>query len=675
MIAQQTIQESYHLPFSERGLNPDPRFSIERSLLFPVGEMATHVANYALAFSQMWLGIEQLPASLAHVEFSEPAQTNEIAQTDVRCRAIVAGCNRLAEARLIQYLHQQGYAVKQRNEIRLWVVIDLDPSCAKQSMTPDQLAALIEECIQQVRATLKVQLTPYALLLCEPQYQEIAAQWATSLHSACEERIYLCGSVNQQHLRIERWVEQVGETLAGLLWSERSAPSNTNWEHGSACWVTAVGASGWRSPNNELQQWLACRWIEAQVATVEQASGKPLVVDWLRSMEAMEREVAANVAPIPQPQAPVRWPTWDQLASLAVRTRNALHSLFERRAQAQREARMKWLEAQIARCEGIFTTHLQLRAGAESPSLADMRQWLIQVKEKLLRVVEALDQRLETLATEIQIQKERSSEAYALVESVCTQFPQATLLGALAALGTPWRWWRWLGLYYFELPERTQHLLHAEIGKATLAWQQENGLAIRQFLLILGQTIQQHEGQLAQIQSHLDQVKMKVLEQGQSLPNDCYLPWTMPRLYWLANRLAMTVEGWQSQSLSLERVAQLDTEALFANLWQQAVTLTLPILAWSPTKLLEDALPDPSQRQRWLYQQWDNATPLWPGDELLPAEECVDWLLLPTGEEWESIHHLPTVMRSGYCHFNGLLLVREIAVKVESGVRSQESKL
>jgi len=645
---------TFNQTFAQTVAIQPPQFAVQRSLLLAQGAEAVAVAQQAITVSRDWLRLEPLPTWFVDAE--EPNA----------CTALVAGCNALADTRFVQQMQHQGYTIKQRDEINLWLIIDLNPANRQLEQTVEQMMTLVEESAQQVRASLKVQLTPHALLLCEPQHQARAAQWAKCLQTVCENRVYLCGPVNQQHLRVEAWSLLAAETLAALLWSERSAPGITGWAEGATGWLTAVGAVGWRAPTPELQTWLAIQALEQQIGRLEARSPEASQHSWLRPIESLMRAITAQVAPVPHPQGQLpRWPRWEQLALFADRLPALLQSLCARRMPQQRAARSQWLQAELEGWDAALTAHLGSQSSERmGDSLADLQTSIGQIKQSLQVSTDALDDRLEAIAAELSEQEARCLHAYTALQNVCRQFPRVSFFGVLAALSMPWRWWRWGALYLLELPERGQQLLHTQISKAELLWAQENALTIRQCLLAMGQSIRQQEEWRNGLQIRLDAVKRSVAEQQATIADGVLWPWSAPRLQWLAQQMAATAAGWPAQTLTLAQLCQADTDLLFATLWQHARALTTILLDWSPPALVEGALPEQWQRRQWLQQLWDAATPLWPGEELRPRAECVDWLLLPTGEESVLASDLPIAMRQGYCHFNGLLLVREIAVNL-----------
>jgi hypothetical protein len=647
MNARSTFNQSLAQPVATQL----PPFAVQRSLLFALGTEAVGVAQRAMTVSRDWLRLEQLPTWFANLD------------EENACAGLVAGCNALADTRLVQQLQQQGYTIKQRNEINLWLIIDLNPAHGELEHTPEQMATLVEESAQQVRTSLKVQLTPHALLLCEPQDQSLAVQWAQCLKPICEDRIYLCGPVNQQHLRAEAWPLLAAETLAALLWSERSAPGITRWAEGSACWLTAVGATGWRAPTPELQHWLAIQALEQQIVRLEAHSSEVADLGWLRSAENLTLAVTAQVVPVPRIQAQLpRWPRWEQLATLAERLQTLLQDLFARRAPQQRAARSHWLQAELERWDALLTGHVHAQSSAAMGSIADLQTSFAQIKRSLQAATDTLDGRLEAIETDLGEQEVRCLHAYNVLQEICRQFPRVSLLGILTALTMPWRWWRWVAHYLFMLPECSQQLLNAQCCKAELLWAQENALTIRQCLLAMGQSVRQQEIWLNTIQDRLAAVKRSVSGQKATIADGVLCPWSAARLQWLAQQMATSVED--GPTLSLDLLCQLDVDAIFPTLWQKILTCTTPLLDWSPAALIEGALPERWQRRQWLQQMCDAATPLWPSEELLPDTECVDWLLLPSGEESVMVGDLPVPIRQGYCHFNGLLIVREVAVNL-----------
>ncbi|MFN8443279.1 MAG: hypothetical protein U0175_21060 [Caldilineaceae bacterium] len=642
-------------------------FAIRRSLLVTFGDEALDVANQTVQISRQWLQVDPLPMQIAD------------GASDSSCEAILKGCNGLADARLAQQWQGRGYTIKQRNEMDLWIILQLSSQQNEHTtvshLNGDELAAWIEESSRQVHAALKVQLTVNLFLLCEPQAQPLALPWANKLRNLCEERIYLCGPVNQQHLRVENWLHDSARTLAGLLWSERSAPGAKHWHELESCWVTVAGADGWRAPNLELQKWLAVEWCERQLVLLEgnarvERAAPPT---WLLSLETLERDLLTHVTPVPHPQdRSGQRPRWEQLATYPSQLLNGIQRLFMGRTIQQRAARNQWLAKQLARCEPYSSTTSLNHGIRNAPSVNALRQEIATLSTALTQLCDEVDRRLSAVEADLKEQEESCRQAQTKLQAMCDQFPSLTIPGILSALVMPWRWWRWALLYAFELPEQIQQLRNAELAKAEIVWEQENTLTIRQFVLALLQDAQCQEQWLTHVEQRISALKQRIAEQKSQIGQPALLPWSSERLQWLANEVSATVASWSQPWLTLPNLVNSEANPLYEACWQRALSYNEAVLHSSATSLLEGALPDLQQRQQWLQQLWENATPLWPSDELLPNEDPIDWLLLTEADTDMLNDLMPMSPRIGYCHFVGVLVVRKVAVNlgVESFLQS-----
>lgn len=649
-----------------------PQFAVQRSLLLPIGEAAAKVAHQAVAISQAWLQLQQLPMRVVDTQMPDNAQMPD------RVGAIVAACNGLADARLVRRFQTQGYLLKHTNEINLWILL----AFSGEEYTAEgaaHLTAWIEEATQQVRSTLKVQLTAHLLLLCEPQHQNLAALWAGTLQNLCENRIYLCGPVNQHHLRLDDWEEQAGATLAGLLWSERSQPGVSRWNDPASCWVNAVGATGWRSPHVQLRNWLATRWVAHQFRLLEgtkperatHTTGPSVLPD----LPLLERQLAACVPTIPQPHSPfMRWPNWAQLSSLPVRLQRWIETILASRSTQQAEARNGWLAGALVQFGTPPGTDELMRDAATITTLAALQEERVYKQQSLYSLSDAVEDRLCLIEAAIEEQQQRCTQMYGVLGKSCAQFPRNTIGGVIGALTSPWRWWRWAICYFVDLPEQSQQWINAEINLVLQRWEQSNLLTIRQLVLALLQDLRQQERTCTAIAEQLAALKHLLSEQERQQTEGDLNPWNAQRLACLLTQVKGSDIRWQQPLIGLTEVSTEETQALFERYWRAALETNQTVLSWPVSHILNGALPEPVLRQQWLAQLWEDATPLWPSETLLPSEESVNWLLQAETETDQLQDEMPANCQPGHCHFPGLLVVREVAVNLVMGVEGRYAK-
>lgn len=605
---------------------------IPRALLLPVGEDALAVAEQIDRLSRGWLGGEP-PVAIAE----------QATWMDADKLGLAAALDRLSSQELMADLAQRGVSLERNNEIQAWVLVQLGHE-DNPKLTPTDVVDGLDSLADLSWERLRVHTVPHVLFLAEPAEQGELADWVSSLVKPCGDRIYVAGPVTHDHVRLtpEMWLPRAATGVSALLWS--APPSHTQLARTlqTGQQIQALGAAAWLSPLPSLRTYLAeafARRVLARLHEEGETDGRPAQAPapaLIQEGAGPEQEVRSLTQTLPAPGAGSRWgnrrPGLTALATLPADLRREGERRDKQRQMDLRRARQGWLAERLAGWQDALARRRQesLAPIQAWPDLTAYRVALQAQRAQALQSGEVVEGQLESWGDRVAQAENRVDAAAHALQGICDLFPTPDLRGVVTLLTRPWRMFGWAWAYLNWLPKRAQQMLDAQAQRAQLQWQDANWHVIRQFYLAQAQDLQLELVAVEKIQAVMASACQSLNSadpvQARDLP-----PWTPAALDALSDHIfaddGVCVWGFL-ETLPLSQWSHQSGEILVRQLTEWTAPWLTALDGWTAVDCAAAALSDPALAL-WLSSLAEQATPLWPDQELQAENRGENRLLLP----------------------------------------------